>query len=420
MEKIKLLLVLFTLWLSINLIAYVTLFESAYRISWILVGVITLFMIVTLMVFLSSSMGWTFASLLRINTHYIGKIVFQSFMGFIFLVLLLGGQIKFSEKFVYSPENDYIAEIQQVNLNGTKQWISTRTENADNPIILFLAGGPGGTQMSSTRMFLKSLEKEYTIINWEQPGVGKSYDAYQIDKMDVDAYIHDAHALTKYLKDIYHQEKIYLIGESWGSYLGILLSKAYPEDYYAFIGTGQMVDFTETEVYGYNLALEIATQNSDQRQIDALKKLGIPPIYGDVISFDMGTYLQYVHKHMQNHPDIQHRNWDTFNTLISPEYSVMDSVNFARGLLYTFSHIYQQLYGEDLRETHTSFEIPIYFLHGRYDFNAPGYLVEDYYELIDAPKKSLIWFENSGHNPWINETELFNETVKGLFTEHLN
>ena len=420
MEKIKLLLVLFTLWLSINLVAYVTFFESAYRISWVLVGVLVLFIVLTLLVLISSSIGWTFASLLGINTHYIGKIVFKALLGFMFTVLLLGGQIKFSEKYVYSPENEYIAEIQQVSLNGTKQWISTRTENVDNPVILFLAGGPGGTQMSSTRMFLKSLEKHYTMINWEQPGVGKSYDAYQIDDMDVDTYIQDAHALTTYIKEVYQQDKIYLIGESWGSYLGILLSKAYPEDYYAFIGTGQMVDFTETEIYGYNLALEIAEEINDQRQIDSLRKLGVPPIYGDVVSFDMGTYLQYVHMHMQNHTEIKHTNWDTFDTLISPEYSVMDSVNFARGLVYTFSHIYQQLYGTDLRETHTTFEIPIYFSHGTYDFNAPGYLVEDYYQLIDAPKKSLVWFENSGHNPWINESELFNETVKELFIEHLN
>ena len=114
--------------------------------------------------------------------------------------------------------------------------------------------------------------------------------------------------------------------------------------------------------------------------------------------------------------DIKQTDWNTFKIIFSPEYGILDTINYFRGLYYTFSHVYQQLYGKDLRQTHTEFEIPIYMLHGRHDFNAPTYLAEDYYEKITAPDKQLIWFERSGHNPWINESELFHEKVRELFS----
>ena len=133
---------------------------------------------------------------------------------------------------------------------------------------------------------------------------------------------------------------------------------------------------------------------------------------------EIASYLQYLHFEMNRNPSINHQDWDTLDTLFSPEYSVLDSLNFIKGLYFTFSHVFQQLYEVDLRETHTDFEIPIYILHGSHDLNAPVYLVEDYYDSINAPEKELIMFEASGHNPWINEYELFNQEVKRLFVQH--
>ncbi|MEA1883745.1 MAG: hypothetical protein U9N62_04390, partial [Thermotogota bacterium] len=122
--------------------------------------------------------------------------------------------------------------------------------------------------------------------------------------------------------------------------------------------------------------------------------------------------MVYLHNMMGRDNDIKQTNWNTFKIIFSPEYGILDTINYFRGLYYTFSHVYQQLYGKDLRQTHTEFEIPIYILQGRHDFNAPTYLAEDCYEKIDAPDKQLIWFERSGHNPWINESELFQEKVR--------
>jgi pimeloyl-ACP methyl ester carboxylesterase len=336
---------------------------------------------------------------------------------FVFLFLLV--QVIISQWSAFSPTDEGFAYFETVDLNGTMQTISVRGTSKNNPVILFLAGGPGGSQIPATREFLTELEKDYTIVNWEQPGVGKSYNAREVSSLTPDLYLKDAHTLTTYLKKEFNREKIYLIGESWGSYLGIRLAHDYGKDYHAFIGTGQMVDFTETEQYCYELAKTISEETGDLRQLQALENLKRPPIRGQNISLEVGTYLTYLYRVMVHDPDINHTNWNTFKIIFSPEYGIIDTVNYFKGLYFTFSEVYQQLYEVDLRETYTTFDIPIYMLHGRHDINAPGYLVEDYFKKIHSPDKRLIWFEHSGHNPWIEESNAFHRQVKELFSHHI-
>ena len=96
---------------------------------------------------------------------------------------------------------------------------------------------------------------------------------------------------------------------------------------------------------------------------------------------------------------------------------MLDKINFVRGIVNTFNHVYQQLYEIDLRTGYTKLDVPMYFFLGRYDLNAPTVLVEEYEQLLEAPKKEIVWFEHSGHNPWINERDKFAREVIACFLE---
>lgn len=332
-------------------------------------------------------------------------------------VMVLSGAIMIVEGALtevnkHTPETSEHASIEEVELNGTTQYYTLRGEDLDNPIILFLAGGPGGSQVQKTRVFLADLEADYTIVNWEQPGSGMSYGAYDTEDITVERYIEDGLALTEHLMETYDKDHIYLLGESWGSYLAIELATRQPDYYGAIFTAGQMVDFVETEEFCYNMAMEIAENTGDTQQVEALESLGEPPYYGPGISTDMATYLMYLHQQMQRDGNINHVDFETWDELFSVEYSILDSINFMRALYFTFAQVYQQLYDTDLRETHTNLNVPIYILHGRHDINAPLYLAEDYYEQIDAPDKELYIFEHSGHNPWVNEPEAFMQVLR--------
>lgn len=300
---------------------------------------------------------------------------------------------------------DSVAILEKVTLGNSQQWISIRGKNKNNPLLLFLAGGPGGSQLAATRINLEKLEDNYVVVNWDQPGAGKSMNAVPLQLITPQRYISDGLELTQYLCKRFKQKKIYVLGESWGSALGITLVQRSPELFSAFIGTAQMVEFVETDIRMYDLVLKIAKDREDANQIEKIKEQGKPPYYGKGMVWKFATLSQYLSKYMMKNPEIERQGYNTIGEIGGPEYGLYDKVNWILGLTTTFDHVYPQLYNVDLRKQALKLEVPVYFMEGRYDVNASSALVEEYFNLLIAPSKELIWFEHSGHEPWRNEPE---------------
>jgi pimeloyl-ACP methyl ester carboxylesterase len=336
--------------------------------------------------------------------------------------VLMAGVVIFSQLTAHTPQisdhngktlNGSIAELKKVELNGHQEWISIRGKNRNNPVLLFFAGGPGGTQMAATRYELSELEDHFVVVNWDQPGSGKSYNAISKNEITVNTYVKDGLALTDLLRKRFNTEKIYLMGESWGSALGIFLVKAAPERYHAFIGTGQMVDFKQTEITDYKKAMELAEESGDKNTVQKLIVNGMPPYYGTDTTWKSMVYLNYLSDYMQKNPEITNGGYHTLRDMFSPEYGIVDSVNYLKGIIDTFNQVYPQLYGIDLRKDFTKLKVPTYFFLGRQEVNAPLSLTQEYCNLLEAPKKEIVWFEHSGHDPWMNESKLFvSQTVR--------
>ncbi len=302
------------------------------------------------------------------------------------------------------PLEGSIATLEKVTLNGSEQWITIRGRSLDNPVLLFLAGGPGGSQLSQTRRHLSGLEEHFTVVNWDQPGAGKSYSAVPMSDITPERYIADAHELILQLRDRFGQEKIYLLGNSWGCALGIWLVQRYPELFHAYIGTGQMVAFTENEVMCYELALNWAQERGDAGRVALLQKQGPPPYYGEDVVWKQSNYLLYLNEYMAQFTSGPGENL-VGDTLVGSEYGLLDKFNFARGIIWTLSSVFPQLWEVDLRTQAPRLEVPVYFLHGRHDYNANMNLVQEYYDLLEAPHKEIVWFENSGHDAMVNEAD---------------
>ncbi len=310
------------------------------------------------------------------------------------------------------PIPNSIAVLEKVQLGGAEEWITIRGKDSHNPVLLFLAGGPGGSQLVLEQRALAELEDHFVVVNWDQPGAGKSFDAIDHAKLTPDRYISDAHELVLYLCQRFDKDKIYLSGQSWGSALGIMVVQRYPDLFHAFVGTGQEVAFLENELIRYNLALRLAQERSDKQQVAKLQQQGPPPYYGNDVMPKMLTYLNDLNKYrndQQNLAIAKPKFNIVFELITSAEYGWYDKVNLflSRGELETVGVVFPQLWGADFRKQATRLKVPVYFLMGRHDSTTAPKLTEEYFNLLSAPHKELIWFEHSGHAPWMNESAKF-------------
>jgi pimeloyl-ACP methyl ester carboxylesterase len=291
------------------------------------------------------------------------------------------------------PVPGSIATLEKVEINGTEQWITIRGHDVNKPVLLHLGmGGPGGGGFA-TRSLFEPLEKDFVVVAWDEPGTGKSYHAAPISTLTVDRFVDDAYALTLYLRQRFHQDKIYVYGVSWSSIIGVKLVQQHPELFFAYIGNGQMVNTTENDILGYELALDYLTKKGDTKTGETLRRNGPPPYTGENVT---GRYVAYL--------DILNEYMDTPRyTLIVPiipfmatEYGYVDKINHTRGLIESFNVVYPQLKDLDFITQAPKLEVPVYLFAGRNDVNAMYTIVEEYYNVLEAPRKELIWLEG-GH-----------------------
>jgi pimeloyl-ACP methyl ester carboxylesterase len=292
-----------------------------------------------------------------------------------------------------NPIPDSIATLEKVNLNGTGQWISIRGQNATKPILLHLGmGGPGGGGFA-TRSLFAPLEKDFVVVSWDEPGTGKSYNSMPISELTTEGFVDDAHELTLYLRERFHQEKIYIYGVSWTSILGVWLIQEYPDLYYAYIGNGQMVNTTQNDLMGYELALDYLTEKGDTKMLETLRRNGPPPYKGDDMLGKYVAYLDVLNDYM-NSP--HYTVIVPIIPFVAPEYGFVDKINHTRGIVDSFPVVYPQLENLDFKTQAAKLDVPVYIFAGRDDVNAMSSLVEEFFNLLEAPHKELIWLEG-GH-----------------------
>jgi pimeloyl-ACP methyl ester carboxylesterase len=286
-----------------------------------------------------------------------------------------------------------IAALEEITLNGSRQWITIRGQDATKPILLNLGmGGPGGGGFA-TRTLFEPLEKDFVVVSWDEPGTGKSYQAVPIASLTPDRFVEDAHALTMYLRERFHREKIFVYGTSWTSILGVWLVQRYPDLFYAYIGNGQMVNTTQDDVMGYELALKYSAERGDAATVAALRRNGPPPYSEEGLLDKYVLYLDVLNDYMGSP---RYTLVVPIVPFFAPEYGLVDKINHTRGLTESFTVVYPQLQDLDFATQAVKLDVPVYIFAGRDDVNAMSSLVEGYYNILQAPHKQLIWLEG-GH-----------------------
>ena len=326
--------------------------------------------------------------------------------GFLVLIILVFVVVK-SIVFVAPVRGDEgIAELVTVEIGGVDQTMLIRGENVDNPILLYLHSGPGTTEMSAFRANHAELEKYFTVVLWEQRGTGKSFSGELTpEMMTIDRMVQDAGEVMEFLLEKFQKPKLFLVGHSWGSMLGVLTAQQYPEFIFAYVGSGQEVQPAVGEKISYAYALQKAEEVGDAQAVKELKEIsatfeyptieGNPNWYRDVIT--ERKWLVKFGGEAVGRSDVN--SIYVIPGILPSEYTIMDFVHFGQGSQFSLQTLWPQVMEVNLMDSAARLEVPVFFLQGRHDYNTPSTLVEEYYELLDAPYKELIWFENSGHHP---------------------
>jgi pimeloyl-ACP methyl ester carboxylesterase len=301
-----------------------------------------------------------------------------------------------------------------VDINGVRQGMFLRSKDATLPVLLFLHGGPGMPTYFLNRKYPTGLEELFTVCWWEQRGAGLSYrpDIPQ-ETMTLEQLIADTIEVTNYLRSRFGKEKIYLLGHSWGSYLGIQVAARAPELYHAYIGMAQMSHQIRSENAAYAYMLQQYRKLGNQGMVRKMEKTPLsmtaplPTAYmklRDPLMHGLGVGTTRDMKSVIS--------GIFFPVMGFPEYSFREKINIWRGKAFSRRHLWDRMLMTDLAVEVPELDLPAYFCHGIYDHTITYNETWEYFQKLRAPLKGFYTFEQSAHSPAYEEPERMRQILR--------
>jgi proline iminopeptidase len=300
-----------------------------------------------------------------------------------------------------------VEELLEIPIGATRQWISVRGRDRQNPILLMIHGGPAAPEMPSSWWFQGGWEDYFTVVQWDQRGAGKTYNANDPalirPTLSLERITADAVEVVQYLRSRYGKKKIFVLGHSWGTLVGLKLAHEHPELLYAYVGMGQVINSGVGEHVGYETTLRIAEATGNTRAANELKLIAPYPNADGSLPLDkinkVRTWsvafggLTWGRTNLNYYMDLEQ---------FAPEYTEADVAAIDKGSMLSLGPLLPAVMNFDYSNA-LEWHCPIVIFAGRHDFTTPSSVVADWFARIHAPQKKFIWFENSAHMVMVEE-----------------
>lgn len=328
----------------------------------------------------------------------------------------------------YSSGRDVVTDLDRIvtphgvqesfiaTLGGARQYVSVRGADRANPILLYIHGGPGSVELPISWSFQRPWEDYFTVVEWDQRAAGKSFllndPKAMAPTLKPERYRDDAIELIELLRKRYGKRKIFLLGHSWGSAVGLSVAVKRPDLLYAYIGMGQLIDFQQNEQKGYATVLDQARRDGNAQAVKELEAIAPYPGPGefDVAKIDVERKWSVYYGGLvaARHDADFYYHLDR----LSPEYGLDDRQAWDDGSAFTMKTMFPQLASLSFENVHT-LGTPIFLLLGRHDTTTLPEIAADWLQRLQAPQKTIVWFDNSAHLPMLEEP---GRTLQALVT----
>lgn len=288
-----------------------------------------------------------------------------------------------------------------VDIGGIKQWIQIRGEDRDNPVLLFVHGGPGGSTLPISSGW-RPWEKHFTVVQWDQRGAGRTYGAAGdtlAPTMTLERMTQDGVELTEYLRTHLHKDRIVLVGHSWGSFLGLHMAKQRPDLFSAYVGTGQVVGRTTFEKAFELTIARLQMRAASAGNNEALAQLA-PVAARPTMTQENRLIADKWSCALALPPVDGFQLAGPIPPLFMPDFSLVDWYNWRKGVAFSAKYLTGRdgpMFQHDMTSTGFAFPIPMFFIEGDADGVTPGEPAEQYFNQIMAPHKEFVWIRGGDH-----------------------
>lgn len=340
------------------------------------------------------------------------------FVPLVMLIALAGILFAFSpgtiQPFLNEEGNILAGSISEkifVEIGGVRQGMFIRGKNIQNPILLYVHGGPSFSEFFLVDKFPTGLEEHFTVCYWEQRGGGLSYNSdVSLESMTLEQLISDTLQVTAYLRERFGQEKIYLAGHSGGTVLAIHAVAQVPEYYHAYIGIAQITNQKESEKLAHDYMLSKYIESGNKTMVD---KLGKYPISED------DSYIAPFFKAMVRDQAMHNLGIGTMRNMKSlekgivypimlcPAYTLSEKFNLWKSKISFIrkSGLADEILSLDVPAAVPELKVPVYFFSGAYDYTVNHDLSKEFLLQLKAPIKGFYTFAKSAHSPNFEEPE---------------
>jgi pimeloyl-ACP methyl ester carboxylesterase len=309
-----------------------------------------------------------------------------------------------------------VDSLEAIRAGGTTQWIRIRGADASNPVLLLIQQGPGLPMINEARRFehLLGLEQVFTVVYWDQRGCGRSLRGRAgRTGVSMDLMVADTVSLLEYLRNRFGG-KTNIAGFSFGAALAALAAAQRPDLAATLVATGMDIDGAAAASGAYEFALRIARQRGNRRATRQLEAIGPPP---HLTSKQFGTRVRWASNFggvTLNQTYASLARGLVSSLVRCADYSAGDVIRTIRGVTATQAALLPDLAAMDLTRTLPRIDVPVVMVQGRHDQVAPGESAQQYASSLQAPRKQLIWFENSAHTPHLDEPARFREVLLAI------